>query len=179
MGEILPDGSIQGYTCAHCGQGSGFYGHYRNGEFYCLPLRPAVEVRLAMALARWVLDDPDAEDEEVSTRAAAFLDTGDTQDVVRILAHVPHDETTEFVVDGDPAHDTEGGQGFMVNGIGFAVEYQHEGSGIVQPSATWRPACVICGEPVQDFHDEMCRTCEAEPEVDLSSSFTDEMGKTL
>lgn len=40
MGEILPDGRIQGYACANCGEESGFYGHMSKDGWTCKPDTP-------------------------------------------------------------------------------------------------------------------------------------------
>ena len=37
VGEILPDGSIQGYACANCGRECGLYGHFDGEQFTCEP----------------------------------------------------------------------------------------------------------------------------------------------
>lgn len=124
------------------------------------------EVNLARALARWVIDDPLADEDDIEKRAACFLDDEAGADVRCILEHVEGDETTIWTVENEPEFDTEGGQGFTVNGVPFAVEYQHEGPGVVRPAATWRPPCDICGEPVASFGDPMCLACEADEEAE-------------
>lgn len=122
----------------------------------------AVEVRLAMALARWSANDPEVAEQELIERSAGFLDRADVDDVAAVLMFVEHGEATVFTVESRPEFDTEGGQGFEVNGVGFAVEYTPEGPGVVQPAATWRPPCDICGEAVRDFGVALCATCEDE-----------------
>lgn len=109
---------------------------------------------LSLALARWALDDDKETDFEIRQRAEMF-----EEDVERILTFVP--ASHEYIVESRPEFDTEGGQGFAVNGVGFAVEYEQEGNGVVQPAATWRPPCEDCDEPVKDFGDALCPTCEA------------------
>lgn len=126
----------------------------------------ATEVNLAYALARWVVDDPLVDDVTLAGRACAFLDDEAGGDVRRILEHVEGDETTVWTVEARPEFDYEGGQGFAVNGVAFAVEYQAEGPGQVQPAATWRPPCAICDESVVNFGDEMCARCNAEEEAE-------------
>lgn len=125
-----------------------------------------IEVGLAYALARWVVDDPEATDEYLAERACAFLDDEAGGDVRRILEHVEHDEHTAWTVEARPEYDSEGGQGFAVNGVGFTFEYQQEGPGLVHPAATWRPECDYCGEPVANLGDDLCSRCYGEEEAD-------------
>lgn len=124
------------------------------------------EINLAMALARWVIDDDQADEKDVLQRACMFLDDEAGADVRSILQHVEGDANTVWTVEAEPEFDTEGGQGFVVNGVPFAVEYAHEGPGQVRPAATWRPPCDICGEAVASFGDTTCAVCDAEEAAD-------------
>lgn len=124
------------------------------------------EVNLARALARWVVDDPLADEFDIERRAACFLDDEAGADVRCILEHVEGDESTVWTVVANPEFDTEGGQGFAVNGVPFAIEFQAEGPGVVRPAATWRVPCEDCDDPVVAWGDRLCAVCQAEVEAD-------------
>lgn len=159
----MPDTSVTWSQCAPCLAMMG------DGDWWTCDHTPT-EVNLGMALARWVLDDDDAPENDLLQRAAMFLDDEAGADVRCVLEHVRGDESTVWTVEPDPEFDTEAGQGFRVNGVPFAVEWQQEGPGTVRPAATWRPPCDICGEPVASFGDTTCVTCEAEEAADARLS---------